>query len=176
MLLEQVGVRDFLVRPAPREIEAGDLPAGEAVQAIALAKGQAVAETVSPGTLVLAADTEVCLDGELLGKPRDAADAVRMLRRLSGARHTVYTGVALLLDSKVLRGVEATDVYFRTLTDAEIEAYVETGEPMDKAGGYGLQGRAAPFIRRIEGDVYNVIGLPLCLVAELSQEMGVLLF
>ena len=175
-LLEQMGVSDFIIRPAPGEIAAGDLPPEEAVQAIALAKGQAVAKTACPGDLILAADTEVLFDGALLGKPQDAADAGRMLRQLSGERHRVYTGIALLLDGRVLTGVEATDVYFRNLTDREIADYVDTGEPMDKAGAYGIQGRAAHFVRRIEGDVYNVIGLPLCRVAELSREMGVLIF
>jgi len=175
-LLEQMGVFDFTVTPAPYEIEADSLPPAEAVVRIALAKGQAVAETAEPGALVLAADTEVLFDGKLLGKPQDKADAVRMLRQLSGTKHTVYTGVALLQDGKKVTGVEVTDVYFRELTDAEIETYVETGEPLDKAGAYGIQGRAAHFVRRIEGDVYNVIGLPLCLVTELTREMGVLLF
>ena len=124
----------------------------------------------------MAADTEVYFGGALLGKPKDASDATRMLRDLAGAKHTVYTGVALCLDGKTITGVEATDVFFRPLTEAEIAAYVATGEPMDKAGGYGLQGLASVFVRRIEGDVYNVIGLPLCKVAELSAEMGVRLF
>lgn len=175
-LLLQMGISDFTIRPALHEIEADDLPPGEAVQAIALAKGQAVAETVSAGELVLAADTEVWFEGKLLGKPRDEADAIRMLRRLSGAKHTVYSGVALILDGKAVTGVEVTEVYFRDLSDGEIEAYVATGEPLDKAGAYGIQGRAAHFVRRIEGDVYNVIGLPLCLVHELTQKMGVILF
>jgi len=175
-LLTQMGLSDFVVRPALHEIEADDLPPGEAVQAIALAKGQAVAQMAQAGELVLAADTEVWFEGKLLGKPKDEADAIRMLKGLSGAKHTVYSGVALILDGKALTGVEVTDVYFRELTDAEIEAYVSGGEPMDKAGAYGLQGKAAHFVRRIEGDVYNVIGLPLCLVHELTQKMGVCLF
>jgi len=177
MLLEQMGLSDFIVRPAMgAEPLAVDLPPGEAVIAIALAKGREVAETAAPGELVLAADTEVYFGGALLGKPRDEADAIDMLRRLSGAKHTVYTGVALFLDGKIHTGVEETDVFFRDLSRDEIEAYVATGEPMDKAGGYGLQGLASVFVRRIEGDVYNVIGLPLCKVAELAKEMGVRLF
>jgi len=175
-LLEQMGLSGFIVRPALDEIEADYLPPAEAVQAIALAKGQAVAETAKAGELVLAADTEVWFEGKLLGKPKDQADATRMLKGLSGARHTVYSGVALILDGKVLTDVEETDVYFRDLSHAEIEAYVAGGEPMDKAGAYGIQGKAAHFVRRIEGDVYNVIGLPLCLVHELTQKMGVCLF
>jgi len=175
-LLAQVGISDFIIRPALDEIEADHLPPDEAVRAIALTKGQAVAKTAEAGELILAADTEVWFAGKLLGKPKDEADARQMLRRLSGAKHTVYSGVALILDGKVCTGVEATDVYFRDLSDQEIEAYVSTGEPMDKAGAYGIQGRAAHFVRRIEGDVYNVIGLPLCLLSELTREMGVCLF
>jgi len=175
-LLEQMGLSNFIIRPAPHEIEADHLPPAEAVQAIALAKGQAVAETAKAGELVLAADTEVWFEGKLLGKPKDQAHAIQMLKGLSGAKHTVYSGVALILDGKAVTGVEATDVYFRDLTDAEIENYVSGGEPMDKAGAYGIQGKAAHFVRRIEGDVYNVIGLPLCLVHELTREVGVCLF
>ncbi|MCL2842170.1 MAG: Maf family protein [Oscillospiraceae bacterium] len=174
MLLEQVGA-DFIVRPAlrPEPLAKEGQPPDEAVMDIALAKGTEVAKTAEPKQLVLAADTMVCLNGELLGKPEHEAEAAVILSRLSGAKHTVYTGVALLLDGQVQTACEATDVYFRPLTDEEIRRYVATGEPMDKAGAYGIQGKAATFVRRIEGDIYNVIGLPLCLVAELSREMGV---
>jgi len=178
MLLEQAGCMDFIVRPAvgPEPEAAEGLPPDEAVQAIALHKCLEVAATAGPGELILAADTEVYFGGALLGKPKDEADAARMLGRLAGAKHTVYTGVALCSDGKTISGVEATDVFFRPLSEEEITAYVATGEPMDKAGGYGLQGLASKFVRRIEGDVYNVIGLPLCKVAELAQEIGVQIF
>lgn len=175
MLLEQIGVEDFIVRPAPGPeplAKTGQSPQ-EAVIEIALAKGTAVAKTAEPGQLVLAADTMVCLDGQLLGKPKDRAEAMAMLGRLSGAKHTVFTGVALLLDGEVKTACEETDVYFRPLRDEEIRRYVDSGEPADKAGAYGIQGKAAVFVRRVEGDIYNVIGLPLCLVTELSREMGV---
>jgi len=178
MLLEQAGLRDFIIRPAlgPEPLPEPDLPPEEAVVAIALAKGREVAAAVLPGELVLAADTSVYLDGAFLNKPEDEAEAAWMLGRLSGVKHTVYTGVALFLDGEVCTGVEATDVFFRPLTPEEIGAYIATGEPMDKAGAYGLQGLASVFVRRIEGDVYNVVGLPLCKVAELALEMGVRLF
>ena len=178
MLLEQAGITDFIVRPATvsEPKPAMGLAPAEAVMEIARFKGQAVAQSAEPGQPILAADTMVCLDGELLGKPVDAADAVCMLRRLSGVRHTVYTGVALFLDGKVRVSAEATDVYFRVLTDEEICRYVARGEPMDKAGGYGIQGPGAVFVRRVEGDFYNVVGLPLCLLTELSRGMGVHIF
>ena len=176
-LLVQAGRTDFIVRPAPgAEMEAGDMPPAEAVREIARSKAHQVAETASPGDLILAADTMVCLEGALLGKPRDPEEAASMLRRLSGRRHTVYTGVAMHLDGRELAVTEAADVFFRELTDQEIFTYVATGEPMDKAGAYGLQGRAGAFVRRIEGDVTAVIGLPLYRVVLLAREMGVTLF
>ena len=121
-----------------------------------------------PGTLVvLGADTTVTLDNEILGKPEDAADAARMLRRLSGRTHRVITGVAVVTAQRVEVAAEATAVRFLTLSDQEIEAYVATGEPMDKAGAYAIQGLAARWIPRIEGCYFNVVGLPLALVSNL---------
>lgn len=177
-LLEQAGLTDFIVRPArgPEPEAETHLPPGEAVTAIALAKCREVAASAEPGELVLAADTMVYLDGVLLGKPKDEAEAIQMLSRLSGTKHTVYTGIALYLNGEIRVGAEATEVFFRSLTQREIAAYVATGEPMDKAGSYGLQGLASAFVRRIEGDMCTVIGLPLCRVAELAQELGVQLF
>jgi septum formation protein len=115
--------------------------------------------------IVLGADTTVAIGGEILNKPRDADDAKRMLRRLSGATHTVFTGIALTdIESTEVRSfVEETAVTFRRLKKAEIEAYVASGSPMDKAGAYGIQEDfGAVFVRRIDGDYYNVVGLPLC--------------
>ena len=116
---------------------------------------------------VLGADTTVTLDRTILGKPADAADAARMLRLLSGRTHRVMTGVALVTAKGVEVAAEATAVRFLTLSDEEIAAYVATGEPMDKAGAYAIQGRAARWIPRIEGCYFNVVGLPLALVATL---------
>jgi len=132
-----------------------------------------------PSALVLAADTVVAHDGGILNKPDDPAHARTMLRRLSGTAHTVYTGMALA-HAPTDRGVatvEATDVVLGTLSEAEIEAYVASGSPMDKAGGYGIQDRAAPFfVERIDGDYYNVVGLPLRgLYTTLRREFGDLL-
>ncbi len=121
-----------------------------------------------PGTLVvLGADTTVTLDNEILGKPEDAGDAARMLRRLSGRTHRVITGVAAVCARRVEVAAEATAVRFLTLSDQEIDAYVATGEPMDKAGAYAIQGLAARWIPRIEGCYFNVVGLPLALVVSL---------
>ncbi len=120
---------------------------------------------------VLAADTIVTLDNQILGKPSDPADAARMLRLLSGRTHQVITGVALLTATSTQVASESTAVTFRALNDEEIAAYIATGEPMDKAGAYAIQGRAARWIPRIEGDYFNVVGLPLALVSTLLDSV-----
>jgi septum formation protein len=118
---------------------------------------------------VLGADTTVTLDNHILGKPEDSADAARMLRLLSGRTHRVITGVALVTAERTEVAAEVTGVTFRTLSDEEISGYVATGEPMDKAGAYAIQGRAARWIPRIQGDYFNVVGLPLALVATMLE-------
>lgn len=122
--------------------------------------------------VVLGADTTVTLDGHILEKPRDAEDAARMLRMLSGRTHQVITGVAVVDESGAEVAAEVTAVRFVTLSDEEIAAYVATGEPMDKAGAYGIQGLAAKWIPRIEGCYFNVVGLPLALVAAMLEPAG----
>jgi septum formation protein len=117
--------------------------------------------------VVLGADTTVTLDNRILGKPEDPADAARILRLLSGRTHRVITGVAIVTAERAEVAAEVTGVKFLTLSDEEIAAYVATGEPMDKAGAYAIQGRAARWIPRIEGDYFNVVGLPLALVTAL---------
>ena len=135
--------------------------------------GHGVAE--DDGLVVLGADTTVVLDGaspagEILGKPVDRADAVRMLTRLSGRTHRVITGVAVVSGGRVEVAAEVTAVRMREISDEEIAAYVETGEPMDKAGAYAIQGRAGKWIPRIEGCYFNVVGLPLALVSTMLEE------
>jgi septum formation protein len=122
---------------------------------------------------VLGADTTVTLDNHILGKPQDPADAARMLRLLSGRTHRVITGVALVTAERTEVAAEVTGVRFLTLSDEEIAAYVATGEPMDKAGAYAIQGRAARWIPRIEGDYFNVVGLPIALVSTLLESANV---
>jgi len=121
--------------------------------------------------VVLGADTTVTLDGHILGKPEDAADAARMLRMLSGRTHRVITGVAVVTAAGTEVAAEVTAVKFLTLSDEEIAAYIATGEPMDKAGSYAIQGRAAKWIPRIEGDYFNVVGLPLALVSTMLESL-----
>jgi septum formation protein len=118
---------------------------------------------------VLGADTTVTLDNHILGKPENPADAARMLRLLSGRTHHVITGVALVTETSTEVAAEVTSVRFLALTDEDIAAYIATGEPMDKAGAYAIQGRAARWIPRIEGDYFNVVGLPLALVSSLLE-------
>ena len=122
---------------------------------------------VAARVVVLGADTTVTLDGQILEKPRDAEDAARMLRLLSGRTHRVMTGVAVVSEERVDVAAEVTAVRFLTLSDEEITAYVASGEPMDKAGAYGIQGLAARWIPRIEGCYFNVVGLPLALVGQM---------
>ena len=166
-LLAQMGVLEFEVLPARGEETAPEgLKPDELVRRLALQKAEEVF-ALRPEATVIGADTIVVLEGAVLGKPRDRADAVCMLARLSGRSHQVYTGVAVLSGDTRVTHAECTQVEFRALTSAEIEAYVDTGEPMDKAGAYGIQGKACVFIRGIRGDYYNVVGLPVCSLHEL---------
>ena len=120
--------------------------------------------------VVVAADTIVVCDGEILGKPKDETDAFRMLRMLSGTDHQVMTGMTVLRGDTALVCTEVTDIRFRPLSDREIHAYIRTGEPMDKAGAYGIQGGAALFAERMVGDYYNVMGLPVCRLGQLLKQ------
>lgn len=144
------------------------------VERLAREKAQTVAARVSDG-LVLGGDTVVVIDDEILGQPRNAEDARRMLQLLSGKWHEVVTGVALVPAGQLSQAQvdhEITRVRFAELSDEEMEWYVATGEPMDKAGAYGIQGRAGLFIEEIEGDYLNIVGLPLRLVYELVRRMA----
>ena len=120
--------------------------------------------------VVIAADTVVVCQGQVLGKPTDEEDAFRMLRLLSGRDHQVMTGVCVLHGQKVVTCTEVTDIHFRELSDREILAYIRTGEPMDKAGSYGIQGGAALFAEKMAGDYYNVMGLPVCRLGQLLRQ------
>lgn len=148
---------------------------GEAPRAHALRLAQEKAVAVAhrhPGAYVLGADTVVVLDGSMLGKPQSPGDAEAMLSRMSGREHRVITAVALAFDGRVLERVDETRVWFRSLTPALIRDYVATGEPLDKAGSYGLQGLGTVLVERIEGDYFGVIGLPLRLVVDLLAAAG----
>jgi len=143
------------------------------VYSLARAKVHAVAKHESG--IIIGADTLVVLEDEILGKPCSYNEAKYMLKRLSKRRHTVVTGLYILAteSGEYRKACERTDVYFRTLTETEIEAYLESGEYVDKAGAYAIQGRASLFIERINGDYFNVMGLPLCRLYLLLRDMGV---
>ena len=122
--------------------------------------------------VVIAADTIVVCDGKVLGKPTDEDDAFRMLRMLSGKDHQVMTGLTVLRGNTATTCTEVTDIHFRVLSDKEIEAYIRTKEPMDKAGSYGIQGGAALFAEKIVGDYFNVVGLPVCRLGQILKEIA----
>lgn len=165
-------VREFrVVEPGIDEEAHFAPPLEQGIQDVARAKCLAVAASC-PDELVIAADTVVAVDGELLGKPADAEDAARMLRLLSGREHRVLTGVAVGLKDLVQTGCETTRVVFDEISEEQIAAYVASGEPFDKAGAYGIQGRASVFVKGIEGCYFNVVGLPLHLLAKLLEGCG----
>ncbi len=171
-LLRQIGVA-HAVEPADIDEtrRAGEAPVAY-VRRLAEAKAQAVAQR-RPGTTVLAADTTVALDDEVLNKPRDRAEAERMLRALSGRVHEVHTGVAVAGPDGAAALVEATAVTFTAIPEEELAAYLATGDSLDKAGAYGIQGYAARWISRVEGDFFNVVGLPLAATVGLLRQQGI---
>lgn len=174
-LMEMLCPEGLEIVPARGE-EAADpsLPPDTLVVALSRAKAAEVAARCAHGDdVVIGADTVVALDGAVLGKPRDAEDAKRMLRALSGRTHSVFTGVTVLRGGRTRSHAERTEVTFRALEDDEIDRYIATGEPMDKAGAYGAQGWASLFVERLEGDFFNVMGLPLCALGKLLNELGV---
>jgi septum formation protein len=171
-LLSLVGIAHTVM---PADIDERVLP-GEppAPHAERLARGKASALAAHhPHAVVVGADTIVVVDGDILGKPGDAGEAKAMLRRLSGRTHTVFTAVAVARDGRLVSGVEQVEVTFRALDDDEIARYVATGEPMDKAGAYGIQGYGATIVERIDGDYFAVMGLALGRLVGLLREVGV---
>jgi len=145
--------------------------APDAAERLAREKAAAVASD-ERGAVVVAADTIVVVDGEAFGKPRDRAEAAAMLRRLQGRRHDVVTGVAVAANGALFSGRETTAVFFAPMSDREIDAYVATGEPDDKAGAYAVQGIGALFVERVEGSPSNVVGLPVRLLGSLLDAAG----
>lgn len=172
-LLGQMGLTDFIIRPAQGEESADPtLPPAQLVEVLSRQKGLEVAASAAPEDIVIAADTVVAIDGQVLGKPHSRQEAVEMLSRLSGRTHTVYTGVTLCRGGQVFTEHEATAVRFRPLTAGEIASYVDSGEPMDKAGAYGIQGLGALLVEGITGDYCNVVGLPICRLGRMLARLG----
>lgn len=168
-LLSLIGL-EHDVRPADVDetFVAGESPR---VYADRLARAKALA-AASPDVVAIGCDTIVVVDGDVLGKPRDAADAARMLRLLSGRQHLVMTAVAVAFDGRIVSDVVPVGVTFRSLSPAEIADYIGTGEPMDKAGAYGIQGYGATIVDRVEGDYFAVMGLPLNRLVRLLESIG----
>lgn len=164
-LLEKC-IRKFEICPADiDETLDASLPASEAVRQLSMRKAEAVLYT-HPEAVVIGSDTVVAVDGIILGKPADRADAERMLKMLSGKTHQVITGLCIMSTRKIFSDVSCADVTFAPLSDDEIRSYIMSGEPMDKAGSYAIQGEAGRFITRISGDYYTIVGLPLNMAYE----------
>lgn len=172
-LLQGLGRAFRIIVPDVDEaVHPGEAPAALCAR-LAEEKARAVAE--SPGcenSLVIAADTIVVVDGLILGKPADGADGLRMLGRLQGRSHEVLTGVSVRWKDRHLSAVERTVVTFRALSSMDMEAYAATGEGLDKAGAYAIQGRGALIVESIDGDYFNVVGLPLCRLGKMLEELG----
>lgn len=172
-LLGRMGL-EFVTQASKIDESAFDgLEARELVATLSREKAQWIARQLDGETLVIGADTVVVRDGAALGKPKDAEDAVAMLLSLSGRDHQVCTGVTICRGDRVLTQVEETQVTFRDLTEAEVRQYVSTGEPMDKAGAYGIQGLGGLLVEGIRGDYSNVVGLPVCRLGQMLKDFGV---
>ena len=172
-LLERIGIKDFKVS-APNvdeSVEPGLSPA-EIVEQLSRRKAGAAAKRAGPNDLIIAADTVVALDGAVLGKPRNKGDAFAMLSALSGREHRVYTGVTVLRGERAVTEHEETAVQFRDLAPEEIRSYIAAGEPMDKAGAYGIQGLGALLVSGIRGDYCNVMGLPVFRLGRILAGFG----
>ena len=176
-LLAQIGISSPLIAPADADESVfEDLPPEEMVVSLARLKAGVAAKGFPGDHIVIGSDTVVCMDGEVCGKPRDRADAERMIRALSGRSHKVLTGLCVIRGDEVKTALGSAEVWFRELSEGEIAGYCATAEPYDKAGAYGIQGLAAAFAERIDGDYYSIVGLPLCALGRILSGMGVSLF
>lgn len=172
-LLERMGFTNFEIIPAVGEETADpSLPPAQLVESLSIQKAAEVA-AAHPDALVIAADTVVSIDGTVLGKPNSPEEAARMLSTLSGREHTVFSGLTVRLGGKIVTEHASTLVRFRPLAEEEIRTYIATGEPMDKAGAYGIQGYGSMLVEGISGDFYNVMGLPVCRLAQILARFGV---
>ena len=173
-LLARIGITDFDIRvPEAEESYPAGLTPQQIVEYISREKADAAAKLCTPDEIVITADTMVFLDDQRLGKPADEADALRMLTALQGRHHTVCTGVTVRQGDRSLTESETTEVYFRPAAEAELRAYIATGEPMDKAGSYGVQGKGALLVEKLNGDFFNVMGLPVLRLSRMLAQFGV---
>ena len=176
-LLGQMGLRGFKVTsPEVDETVDEHLPPAQVVEELSRRKAMAVARHADGDDLIIAADTVVALEGAVLGKPADQREAFAMLTALSGNRHYVYTGLTVIQGDRVVTQHECTTVTFRDLEPEEISHYIATGEPMDKAGAYGIQGLGAMLVSGMEGDYFNVVGLPIFRLSRILAGFGLDLF
>ena len=172
-LLERMGISQFDVIPAKGEERSDpNLTPEQLVEELSRQKAAEIAAD-HPDALIIAADTVVAVDGSVLGKPHSREDAQDMLKRLSGREHTVYSGLTVCWQGRSVTQHEATAVRFRPLSQADIANYVSTGEPMDKAGSYGIQGYVCTLVEGITGDYYNVMGLPVCRLSAILAGFGI---
>jgi septum formation protein len=176
-LLRRIGITQFeILVPEVEEWYPAGLSPQETVCYISREKAQAAQSLTQPSDIVITADTMVFLGEERLGKPHSEEEALQMLTALSGQKHTVCTGVTVQQGNHRLTQAEATDVFFRPADTDELRAYIRTGEPMDKAGAYGVQGMGALLVDRIEGDFFNVMGLPVARLSRMLKKFGIDLF
>ncbi len=176
-LLRRIGIEQFDIRvPRVEETYPAGLSPRETVEYISREKAEAARRLCAEDEIFITADTMVFLDDARLGKPHDEADALRMLTALQGRRHTVCTGVSVGLGNHLETESEATEVVFRPATEAELRGYIRTGEPMDKAGAYGVQGKGALLVEGLHGDFFNVMGLPVLRLSRMLERFGVSFF
>ena len=176
-LLERMGLTDFkILVPEADESYPDGLTPQETVDYISRVKALAARELVAEDDIVITTDTMVFLDEHRLGKPRDEEDALRMLSALQGRSHTVCTGVTVMQGDHIITESEPTKVYFREASEAELRGYIATGDPMDKAGAYGVQTIGALLVERIDGDFFNVMGLPMLRLSRMLHEFGIRFF
>lgn len=168
-ILEMLGLNFKVIPSSADETVPKGLSPAQTVEYLSGIKAQAVRNSASQEDIIVSADTIVVIDGQIFGKPADRNEAVEMLSRLSGRTHEVYTGICV--NDQVSH--ECSKVTFRALSMDEIEAYIDTGEPMDKAGAYGIQGKGSLLVSRIEGDYFNIMGLPVCRLGQMLKNYGV---
>ena len=166
---------EVMVSDADESLEDG-ISAADAVREISRRKADAVVSETDGDRVIVAADTVVENDGEIYGKPKDEDDARRMLRKMSGGHHLVHTGITVTDGVKTVSETVTTEVFMRDITQSEIDGYIASGAPFDKAGAYGIQGAAGAFVEKLIGDYFNVMGLPVCRLSEILSEFGIGLF
>lgn len=176
-IFEQIGIDFSVVISEDEEVIQKSRP-DEIVEELATKKACSVAADMEEGTIVIGADTMVALDGQIMGKPKNEQDAKDMIGKLQGKKHQVYTGVCAVIkeigkEERIIRFVQCTDVWVYPMTEEQIDAYVATGEPMDKAGAYGIQGKFAVHIEKVEGEYLNIVGFPISKLYQTLMKEGI---